>query len=205
MTASSLHTRTEDGRELPLLVWSFPRPMLLASTASCGGGMGERSWLINAQVALDYARHDLDQHAAELAALAGLHGPGVTMLTAADLARVQRKEDTGVRVEATVGITRPTWAAAPDERYDPRPGTINIAVFLPVRLSSAALLNAIVTATEAKSQALGDRDIPGTGTASDAVTIVCPPDGDEEPFCGPRSQWGARVARAVYSAVFNGV
>ena len=33
-------SRVEDGRELALLVWRFPTAMTVASTASCGGGLG---------------------------------------------------------------------------------------------------------------------------------------------------------------------
>jgi adenosylcobinamide hydrolase len=70
-----------------------------------------------------------------------------------------------------------------------------------VRLSDAALLNALCTATEAKTQALLAARVAGTGTASDAVTVVCSATGPAEPFAGPRSPWGARLARAVYEAV----
>src|SRR5262249_30723422 len=82
---------------------------------------------------------------------------------------------------------------------------INIVAQLPVRLTDAALLNALTTATEAKSQALQAAGIPGTGTASDAVTVSCPVSGPAEPFGGPRSTWGARLARAVHDAVRAGV
>ena len=58
---------------------------------------------------------------------------------------------------------------------------------------------------EAKTQALVERGVPGTGTASDAVCIVCPVDGDEEPFAGPRSPWGARLARATHGCVLAGL
>jgi adenosylcobinamide amidohydrolase len=44
----------------------------------------------------------------------------------------------------------------------------------------------------------------GTGTPSDAVTVVCPSAGPTEPFAGPRSPWGARLARAVHTAVHAG-
>ncbi len=200
-----IHDRVEDGRLLPLLAWRFPGPLTVASTASAGGGLGERHWIINAQVARDYGRHDLVEHGAELAARIKLAGAGVVMLTAADVRRVQAAEDGGVRVDATVGLTIPTWAAAPDEpTTGPAPGTINIVVVLPVRLQPAALLNALCTATEAKTQALLEARVPGTGTASDAVTVACPPDGPADAFAGPRSTWGARVARAVHEAVLTG-
>jgi len=61
--------------------------------------------------------------------------------------------------------------------------------------------------TEAKTQALAEAGVPGTGTSSDAVCIACPaaePAGPVEPFGGPRSPWGARAARAVHRAVAAG-
>jgi adenosylcobinamide amidohydrolase len=190
-------------------VWRLGAPRRVASTASCGGGVELRSWVINAQVGRDYARIDLDRHGAELAGAAGLVGDGVVMFTAAQVRGVRQAEDGGVRVDATVGLTHPTWAAEPagdtsDEPAAPVPGTINIVVQLPVRLTDAALLNALCTATEAKTQALLDAGVPGTGTASDAVTVICPPDGPADPFAGPRSTWGARLARAVHDAVAAG-
>ena len=126
------------------------------------------------------------------------------MLTAADVLRVQTATDGGVSVAATVGLTHPTWAAAAGEPPPPsRAGTINIVAFLPVNLAPAALLGALCTATEAKSQALIERGIAGTGTPSDAVTIGCPAEGSEL-FCGVRSAWGSRLARAVHAAVSRG-
>jgi adenosylcobinamide hydrolase len=196
--------RVEDGRSLPMLVWSFTEPRTVASTASVGGGLGLRRWVINAQVAVDYSRRDQARHGAELAGSAALSGAGVVMFTAADVRRWRQAEDGAVAVAATVGLTHPTWAAADDVVAATTPGTINIMVTLPVRLADAALLNALVTATEAKTQALLQAGIPGTGTASDAVTVVCPSTGPAEPFAGPRSTWGARLARAVHAAVLAG-
>jgi adenosylcobinamide hydrolase len=201
----TLSHRVEDGSSLPMLVWQFGELRTVASTASVGGGVGPRRWVINAQVPLDYSRRDQVRHGAELARAAKLTGVGVVMFTAADVHRWRPGEDGGVRVDATVGLTHPTWAAAPDDALAVTPpGTINVVVTLPVRLADAALLNALVTATEAKTQALLEAGIPGTGTASDAVTVVCPATGPAEPFAGPRSTWGARLARAVHAAVFAG-
>ena len=205
LITAQLHSRIEQGEELPLLVWRLAAPRLVASTGSCGGGLGARSWVINAQVASDYARIDIERHGAELAALAELSGAGVVLFTAANVRGVRQAEDGGVQVDATVGLTHPTWAAdATDEPVAPVAGTINIVAQLPVRLSDAALLNALCTATEAKTQALFAAGVPGTGTASDAMTVICPADGPVEPFAGPRSTWGARLARAVHDAVAAG-
>ena len=193
-----------EGPDVDLLAWRLA-PSLVASTATVGGGVGERHWVMNAQVPHDYARTDLAAHADELASALGLVGPGVTMFTAAPVRGVRHALDGDVAVQATVGVTRPTWAAAPDEPADARPGTINIVVFVPVRLAPGAMLNALVTATEAKTQALFDGGVAGTGTASDALCVVSPLEGPREDFAGPRSTWGARIARAVFAAVSAGL
>ncbi|MBO2457761.1 adenosylcobinamide amidohydrolase [Actinomadura sp. LCR2-06] len=191
-----------------------------------GGGIGPVNWVLNAQVRGRYARTDPVVHLEELAASLGLDGPGVGMLTAASVARTMRREDGGVAVSATVGLRVPTWAAAPEGAADPelaplhmdvppparepapettrRPGTINIVVAVPVALSDAALVNAVVTATEAKTQALLEAGYPCTGTASDAICVAAHTSGAQEPFAGPRSTWGARIARAVHAAVRAG-
>jgi adenosylcobinamide hydrolase len=198
-------TRVEAGQRLPMVVWQFADPMTVASTAACGGGLGDRRWIINAQVGSDYARRDQGEHGAELAAAAGLeHANGVVMFTAADVRGVRSRQDGGVCADATVGLTHPGWAAAPDAPAPPTLGTINIVAVVPARLTTAALLNAPCTATEAKAQALLAAGVPATGTPSDAVTVACSGAGPAEPFGGPRSIWGARLARAVHGAVLAG-
>jgi adenosylcobinamide hydrolase len=205
LTASELLSAPPGEGGLPVLVWRFDQPMTAASTASAGGGVGIRRWVVNAQVPSGYSRRDPERHVDELASALDLAGPGVGMLTAADVASVVRIAETGVRVEATVGISHPVWAASDEPAQgEPRVGTINVVAFLPVPLSEAALLNALCTATEAKTQALLMAGVDGTGTASDAITVVCSPRGVVEPFGGPRSRWGAPLARVVCAAVRTG-
>jgi adenosylcobinamide amidohydrolase len=79
-----------------------------------------------------------------------------------------------------------------------------VLAIIPERLSDAALVNAVATATEAKAQALHDLGLDATGTATDAVCIACPDDGRPHAFGGPRSIWGSRLARAVHQAVLAG-
>ncbi len=110
------HGEPDEG--LTLLVWRFPEPLLAVSSAPLGGGIGRRDWVINAQVPHAYARLDPETHLAELAFEQGLRGPGVGMLTAVDLRRIWSNEDGGAQVDVSVGVTLPTWAAAPDEPTD---------------------------------------------------------------------------------------
>jgi adenosylcobinamide amidohydrolase len=219
-TRPALLHREEDGATWPFLVWRFDQAQRMISSAPVGGGIGERDWILNAQVRSGYDRYDLGAHIDELATLATLApGSGVGMLTAADVTGAVPADDGDALVLASVGVRVPTWAAAPAEATDPvitaararlgagPVGTINIVVSLPVAMSDAALVNLVATATEAKTQALLDAGIAGTGTATDAVCVACPrADGQPlEPFGGPRSSWGARVARATHASVLAGI
>ena len=191
--------------------WVFDTPRAALSSAPVGGGASAIDWLVNIGVPGDYDRTDLEDHARDIAGRLGLLGTGAAMLTAVDVHRTVRAEDGDVVVDASVGVTKPTWAADVDGAHGHRtdggwvPGTINIVVQLPVALSAAAAVNAVITATEAKAQDLQEAGGPGTGTASDAVTIVWPPGVLVEPFAGPRSTWGARIGRAVHAAIRDGL
>ena len=189
------------GSSEPVLVWRFESPRLVLSSASVGGGLGIRHWVINAEVDKDYARTDLAEHIAELAADLGLVGDGVGLLTAARVGRFATAAEDGASVVATVGVSTPTWASAPPTSATTDVGTINIVADVPVRCAPEMMVNLVMTITEAKSQALLAGGVDGTGTASDAVVIMCPVAGTEERFGGPRSYWGQRIARIVHQAV----
>jgi adenosylcobinamide amidohydrolase len=144
-----MHCRQEDAVSLPVAVWRAGPGHRMIASGVVGGGIGERAWVLNAQVPGGYDRMDPAVHIAELAAGLGLAGEGVGLLTAASVTDVVEREDEGVRVAATVGLRVPTWAAAlsgtvdreiaPIRRPGPgtvdrevgpiwRPGTINIIV-----------------------------------------------------------------------------
>ncbi|MFF8773031.1 adenosylcobinamide amidohydrolase [Kitasatospora sp. NPDC015120] len=216
--------RTEDGSCRHLLVWEAGPGWRMVSSGVLGGGIGERGWVLNAQVRPGYDRLDPDRHLAELARAEGLRGPGVGLMTAAEVDDCTWGEDGGALALVTTGIGVPTWAAAPPDvppvavvpagrvpavpapaRYVP--GTINILAVVPAPVTDAGLVNLLATATEAKVQALLDAGYACSGTPSDAVCVaVRTPDGRREadPFGGPRSRWGARLARAVHRAVVEG-
>lgn len=198
-----LTRRREEGLELPVLVWRPAAPVLVISSGALGGGIGTRHWVVNATVPLSYARSDPDAHLVELAGELGLTGSGTGLLTAVDVRAAVECADGGVTVSATVGLGDPIWAAAPDSSGH-RAGTINVVAWLPVRLSDAALVNAVATVAEAKAQALYELGVPATGTCTDATVLVCPPDGPVEAYGGPRSTWGARLARAAFRSICQG-
>ena len=189
------------------LVWRLAVPMRAISSSIIGGGIGPVSWVINMTVDADYARLDPNVHLDEVAVGLGLVGRGVGLMTAVNVASWTTAICEDAVATATVGVRRPVWAADSNRRLvqPTTPGTINLVTFVPERLSDAALVNAVATITEAKVQALLDHRIDGTGTASDAVCILCPTSGNPDPFGGPRSVWGGRLAQAAYEAISTGI
>ena len=169
-----------------------------------GGGIGVRRWVLNAQVEDGDHHSDPVVFVSELAAALGCHGEGVGFLTAAPVAQWTGGHSGAVDAVATVGLSHPSWAAAADEPSSVGVGTINVVAFVPAPLSPAAFVNAVMTATEAKTQALVERGVAGTGTPTDAVCVLTPAEGTAEPYGGPRSRLGADLARAVHAAVAAG-
>lgn len=202
-----------------VLVLEVPPGWVALSSASVGGGLVWPRVVVNISVGEDFRRTDLDAYVAErLAALRLTEGPVTALLTAADVRRWTGGESDGVRAWATVAPTKPTWAARPGgigrpnpvtAGEPPAPGTVNIVTALPVPLTTSALVQAVGTVTEAKAQALLQAGVPGTGTASDALVVLCLDStraGESPvPFAGVRSPWGHRLAEAVRQAVSTGM
>jgi adenosylcobinamide hydrolase len=80
------------------------------------------------------------------------------------------------------------------------PGTINIIVYSSQGMSDAALAGAIITATEAKSEALRGRGHPFSGTPNDAIIIASEGTGVHQ-YAGSRTEAGTRIHAAVLFGV----
>jgi adenosylcobinamide amidohydrolase len=199
--------REERNSRVPMLVWRLPAAIPAISSAALGGGMRAPAWVINATVPMSYDRDDPDVHLRELADSLGLLGDGVGLLTGVDVAEVVAVEEDGVSVWATVGLGNVVQAAAAGNAgVGPAVGTINVVAHIPARLSDAALVNAVATVAEAKTQALRELGLDATGTSTDAVCLLTAdgPSGLDERYGGPRSRWGRPLAWAAYQAILIG-
>ncbi len=180
------------------------------SSSFFGGGFRHVRHIINAKVAEDYRSTD---PAADLRAIAdrcGVSGAFVGLLTAVPLrrARLVFAEAGGLQVGALVTAgTRNASRAGISPPCEFQPGTINIVLLLDARLTRSALLNAVITATEAKTAVLGEMDIRtregdlATGTSTDTVTLATTGRGAAQPYAGPATVLGWLIARTVRQAV----
>lgn len=93
-----------------------------------------------------------------------------------------------ITVFVTAGVRNPN----PDG-----PGTINIIVHSREGFSPGAMLEAIITATEAKAHALISRGHTFTGTSTDAVVVAYEGEEQVHTYAGTLTEAGSRIYEAV--------
>ncbi len=181
------------------MVWRFPRAMLSVSSAPLGGGIGP------APLGASTPRCPTPTAASTRRApdRAGrrlrprrpggrdAHGGGRRRASSAPPRAGRRADAHGRAHPSDLGRRRRTSRhrrTGTDDGAGARcRARSTSSVRLPARLLPAALVNALVTATEAKTQALWDLGIAATGTASDALCASSArADGRRAAFGGPR-------------------
>jgi adenosylcobinamide hydrolase len=106
----------------------------------------------------------------------------------------------------TVGLGNKARAGAELPASSLYPGTINTIVVINGKLTDAAIVNAVITATEAKAAALQDIGVlvdgqTATGTTTDAVMIAATCRGQTYHYAGTATVLGYMIGRTVYEAI----
>ncbi|MGC5326168.1 adenosylcobinamide amidohydrolase [Brevibacillus sp. SYSU BS000544] len=202
------------------LVMQSERAMNTVSSALWRGGTCEATHFINGSVPLDFNCDDPMEMMKEF-----IDGRGypveksVGLLTAAKLshASFHAKEGDHFRMIAcaTAGTGNSARAGLKRETFSAyQAGTINVFVFIDATLTPAAMVNGIMTATEAKCAALQDLQIVdrkggiATGTTSDAIVLASQPHGLDQgfhAFAGTATTIGYAIGRLVYKSVYEAV
>jgi adenosylcobinamide hydrolase len=136
----------------------------------------------------------------------------IGLMTAVKLskARIAFLESDGSSVGAlvTAGV-RNASAAGITPVFSSKPGTINIILLLNARLTRAAMLNAVITATETKTAVLMEKKVLtaegelAAGTSTDTVTIAATNHGALQAYAGPVTTIGWLIARAVRESLLE--
>lgn len=204
------------------------QPLKTLNSAPWGGGFGFHRLLVNRQVDKSY---DCDDPLAEMTAFLGAQGlaadAAACMLTAASVADagIARAAIGAARVTSlvTVGLGNKARAGLALPAPQLYPGTINVIVLVDGTMTDAAMVNAVVTATEAKVAALQELDervvdarpaaagadaagpfvaAPphATGTTTDAVLVAATQRGPTHRYAGTATEAGYLIGRTVYDA-----
>lgn len=205
------HRLTQD-----TLIVSGPRPYRTLSSSLHGGGLQHKQHLANLQVPHGYRCDDpLRDAAARLERLGLPLGDTAAMMTAADVNDFCEGYAKGDQFELKSYITAGTSNAARAGSRGPtypgyRAGTINIILVLHARLTEAAMVNTLLTVTEAKTaalQELGVRDPQGrlaTGTTTDSVILACTQDESfhgVHHYTGVATEIGCAIGQTVYETL----
>jgi iron complex transport system ATP-binding protein len=186
------------------------RSLRTLSSAVAAGGFGATHDVLNVHVHNDY---DGDRPADDLAAFAaarGVRGGFVGLMTAAETqyACAETAQCGGLRVTCVVSMGLSNVAAAGVTPPAPAlPGTINIVAVVDGALTPAAMVNAVITATEAKALSLAGWDVRtpdgdlAAGTSTDSVVIACTGKGEVIEYAGPATTLGWLLARTVRAAM----
>jgi adenosylcobinamide amidohydrolase len=202
-------TLSQDERFLEV---DFEVPQRTLSWAVIGGGFG-----LHQRVVWHFVtRAELPEHVDVIAlfrerlAARGLSST-VGLLTArylrpyADVSA--RHGEVAGRAIVTSGLGNALRAGDPPE-HKSTVGTINVLCHLSVRLSDAAMLEALALASEARTLALLELNYPSvltrkpaTGTGTDCIVIACPAEGVVHDYAGKHTEVGAAVGQCVHAAM----
>jgi len=189
------------------------------SSAVHMGGYQHANALVNWKVPLDYECSDPVGDIARMCQIWGLVAPRtIGFMTAAKLTHASMFESSGDRFNllccttlgtrnaARAGLSREVFAA-----YSA--GTINTMLLIDGAMTESAMVNAIITATEAKAAALQELGIVerangelATGTTTDAIAIAVTQSAIWEAvhaYAGTATSIGSLIGEAVYATVLE--
>jgi len=180
--------------------------MTTLSSGVIGGGFGTHQAILNLHVDKNYWNPDPELDLLTAASKAGIQDSFIGLMTAVFLDQaqisIQKSPDCSLAAVVTAGtgnISSPGFT----KPADPEPGTINIILIFDRILSPAALVNAVITATEVKTDLIKNSGLtlpggqPATGTSTDAVVVASLQHGDPIPYAGPATVPGWLIGKAI--------
>ncbi|MFM1654091.1 adenosylcobinamide amidohydrolase [Brevibacillus sp. B_LB10_24] len=190
-------------------------PLETLSSALWGGGVSCAHTFVNWYVDKTYRSTDPEAHMREQIEQWG-YQPDATigLQTAAKLTHAAVAEEAGDAFDMVCCTTAGTSNAARAGKVERifsayQTGTINTFLFVNGRMTPAAMVNALLTASEAKAAALQDLQLLtntgeiATGTTSDSFVLAVSQQGYPQlhPYAGTATSIGDAAARLVYQTV----
>jgi len=210
MTIAGVHV--DIGHEA--VVVRADEPLTTASSAVVGGGLGRASAIVNLHVPKNFRGEHADRVLEAFVARRSIPAPWVGLLTGARTEKAEVATETidGITAVAivTVGLSNPASAGRTAVAAW-LPSTINTILVVDAAATPAALVNLVMTVTEAKVMVVAEAGVrtldgdPASGTSTDAIVIAATGRGRRCEFGGPVSDLGWAAARAARAALSKGV
>ncbi|MER2088510.1 MAG: adenosylcobinamide amidohydrolase [Sporosarcina sp.] len=193
-------------------------PLKTLSSAVHNAGSGWYRSFVNRHVDADY---NIDDVKAENASYLEQQGFRLTdtvgMMTAVTTEHAEVEEYAGefgtVLIAVTAGVGNAvdvSQALTRDQK--PRVGTINTWVIVNGQIPDEAFIQAMITATEAKTKALQTESITdpltgtiATGTSTDSLLVAATQQGEYLPYAGPITPLGKLIGHGVYDCTVRAI
>ncbi len=188
------------------------------SSAVINAGSGWYRNFINRRVSPHYSCDNVQEEMGEYLRQKGFtESDTVAMMTAVNTADAVIKEyktnvgDIIVMVTAGVGNAVDVSKTYEIEIF-PAIGTINTWVIINGELTEEGFIQAIMTATEAKTKALVSEEVKdqrtnttATGTPTDSILIAATQVGSYIPYAGPVTELGKKIGQGVYECTVEAI
>lgn len=195
-----------------------PEPLRTLSSAVHNAGFGWYRTFVNRHVDAAYNSEDAKAEMAEYLEQQGfsvMDTVGMMTAVTTEHAEVEAYEgDFGkvlIAVTAGVGNAVDVSASLTRDRQS-RIGTINTWIIVNGHLADEAFIQAIITATEAKSKAMQVESITdpltgtiATGTSTDSVLVAATQQGVTIPYAGPITPLGKLIGHGVYECTVRAI
>lgn len=196
------------------IILNSPVPLRTMSSGVLNSGLGWYKYFINRHVDVKYNVRDYKQ---DMRAYLQKHNmqesETVAMMTAVNLKNVGiveiKEKDYSLMIVATAGVRNAIDATLGESHaFELMPGTINTWIIVNGKLTEEAFLQAIVTATEAKTVALRELNVLdqqtntlATGTSTDSILVAATQTGHNLEFAGPITPLGSKIGTSVHQAI----
>ncbi|WP_252501898.1 adenosylcobinamide amidohydrolase [Sporosarcina sp. Marseille-Q4943] len=192
------------------------QPLKTVSSAVVNAGLGWYRVFVNRHVDENYNCDDVQ---AEMSAYLEQQGytlsDTVGMMTAVTTEHAEIGEYEGdfgsVLVMVTAGVGNAVDVSRALDR-EQRVGTINTWVIVNGHLPEEAFIQAMITATEAKTKALQTENVKdpltgtiATGTSTDSLLVAATQEGEHLPYAGPITPLGKLIGHGVYDCTVRAI
>ncbi|SFG56951.1 Adenosylcobinamide amidohydrolase [Desulfotomaculum arcticum] len=192
------------------------RELKVFSSAVMGGKQRRVKFILHHTVGKNYNSDNPAEDLARLAKKMNLGEQVLGLMTAVDVRHTVMSFDTkkGLAVASLCAVGMNNACSIGDIAAHTSmvaPGTISIVVLIDGNMSRVAMVNALITAAEAKTMAVLQSGIrlpdgaPATGTTNDVIVIACTGRGKPYPHAGAATDLGCLIGRTVCRSVTQGI
>ncbi|TWT27615.1 adenosylcobinamide amidohydrolase [Planomicrobium sp. CPCC 101110] len=214
--AQALITAADFAVSADHVLYQSPIPLKTVSSAVINAGAGWYRTFMNRHVDNTYECDDSTQEMAKFIEQEGFKPTDtVGMMTAVRTEDAIVKEYQGpfgsVVIAVTAGVGNAVDVSKALDR-EVKVGTINTWIFINGDLSDEAFIQAMITATEAKSKALHHEAVMdpltntiATGTSTDSCLVAATQQGEHLPYAGPVTELGKLIGAGVFECTVEAI